>query len=266
MAEEERYFADSHEHDPELQRLQLLEEFLDPLTQPALLDAGVGPGSNVLEVGPGAGSMVRWLSDTVGPEGRVTAIDINPRFVQDIDLPNVTIREADLLNAPADLGPFDVVYARYVMLHLPDAQAGARALFNLLKLGGRAVSVDVNWRTLRAADRSHPLAQEFDAQMDTATEVFRDVGIMDLDFGPKAAVVFEGAGFVDVQCRGTARLLRGGTHEVRWYRESVAPALGAVKAYAPERAMDVDVVYAAYDDPTFFFSSPVETITVGARP
>ena len=266
MAQEERYFANSHEHDQEKRRLQLLEEFLDPLARPALLQAGVRLGSHVLEVGPGAGSMVRWLAETVGPEGHVTAIDINPRFVGDIHLSNVTIRKASILEPPEGLGPFDVVYSRYVMLHLPDVRAAAETIFDLLKPGGRAVILDLNWRSLRAADRSHPLAAHFDAQMATATDVLLSAGIMDLDFGPKGAVALDAAGFKDVDSRGTTRLLRGGTREVQWYRESVAPAEAAVRAYAPERAVDTEMVYAAYDDPTFFFSSPIETITIGTRP
>ncbi len=262
---EERYFADTHEHDQERQRLQLLEEFLDPIAQPALLDAGIGPGARVLEVGPGAGSMLRWLADTVGPDGHVTGIDINPRFVEDIDLPNVSVRKADLLDPPGDLGGFDIVYARYVMLHLPDAVAGARALFDLLKPGGKAVIIDLDWRSVRAADQSHPLAEGFDTAMTTAMEVLQGAGIMDLAFGPKGALALEAAGFTDVSCRGMTRLLRGGTHEVKWYRQSVAPAEAAIQAYAPDRAMDTAQVFAAYDDPGFAFSSPIETITQGTR-
>ena len=263
---EERYFADSHEHEQEKRRLQLLEEFLDPIAQSALREAGVGPGARVLEVGPGAGSMLRWLAQTVGPDGHVTAIDINPRFVEDIDLPNVSIRKADILDPPEDLDRFDFVYARYVMLHLPDANAGAQALFDLLKPGGKAVIIDLDWRAVRAADRSHPLAKDFDAAMETATEVLQDAGIMDLEFGARGALALEAAGFKDVDCRGVTRLLRGGTHEVQWYRQSVGPAEAAVQAFAPERAMETTKVFEAYDDPSFAFSSPIEVVAMGTRP
>lgn len=266
MTTEERYFADLNADEQEFMRLQLLEEFLDPITQPALVEAGVRPGARVLEVGPGAGSMLRWLSDKVGADGEVVAIDINPRFVKDIDLPNVTVLEADLMDPPSDLGEFDVVYTRYVLLHLPDTFAAARSLKQLTRPGGSVVVVDIDWRTVRAADPAHPLASTFNNAMETVTEVLRDVGIMNLEFGMKAAVVLENAGFEAVGCRGNTRLLRGGSHEVAWYRQSVFPADAAIRAYAPERAAELEPVLNAYDDPSFLFSSPVDVVATGTRP
>lgn len=266
MAVEERYFGDLAEDERERKRLQLLEEFLDPLAQRALTEAGVSAGSRVLEIGPGAGSMLRWLADKVGADGHVAAIDINPRFVMDIDLPNVTVQKADLLDPPDNLGQFDIVYARYVILHLPDTIAAARALFDLVKPGGRVVIIDLDWRTVRASDPSHPLAGGFDALMDTASEVLIENGIMDVHFGTKGAVALEAAGFSDVTSGGTTRWLRGASHDAIWYRECLIPVEAAINAYAPERAVSTDPVRDAYDDPTFSFSSPVETVTVGTRP
>ena len=265
MAVEERYFGDLAEDERERKRLQLLEEFLDPIAQQALIDAGVSAGDRVLEIGPGAGSMLRWLADRVGADGHVTAIDINPRFVMDIDLPNVTVHKADLLDPPENLDQFDIVYARYVILHLPDPMEAARALFNLVKPGGRVVIIDLDWRTVRASDPSHPLAGEFDALMEMASEVLIDNGIMDVHFGTKGAVALEAAGFADVSSGGTSRWIRGASHDALWYRECLIPVEAAVKAYAPERAVNTDPVRTAYDDPTFSFSSPVEIVSTGTR-
>ena len=38
---------------------------------------GLAEGWHVLEVGAGGGSMARWLSEQVGPSGRVMATDID---------------------------------------------------------------------------------------------------------------------------------------------------------------------------------------------
>jgi tRNA A58 N-methylase Trm61 len=63
----------------ELRRVQVLERLRDPLSVRRLRRLGVGAGWRCLEVGAGAGSMVRWLSHAVGPRGWVLATDIDTR-------------------------------------------------------------------------------------------------------------------------------------------------------------------------------------------
>ncbi len=62
-------------------RLQMLEAVYDPLTLRHLEMVGVGPGWRCLEVGAGAGSITRALAERVGPQGRVAAVDLDPRFL-----------------------------------------------------------------------------------------------------------------------------------------------------------------------------------------
>ena len=69
MTSEARYFAADAEYQAELTRRRIGEVECDPLTVRYLLRLGVGDGWRCLEVGAGAGSIVRWLSDRVGPNG-----------------------------------------------------------------------------------------------------------------------------------------------------------------------------------------------------
>jgi hypothetical protein len=55
------------------ERLQMVEVCCDPLTEAHFDHLGVGPGWHCLEIGAGAGSVARMLSDRVGPGGRVLA-------------------------------------------------------------------------------------------------------------------------------------------------------------------------------------------------
>ena len=82
-AEGGRYFAADAEADDELARLKLLEALCDPWTFRCLDGIGVRQGWRCLEVGAGAGSVVRWLSERVGSAGRVVAVDLDPRFLGD---------------------------------------------------------------------------------------------------------------------------------------------------------------------------------------
>src|SRR5262249_41196057 len=76
-----RYFATDSPDAFERRRLALLTEIADPITPRRLSDLGVGPGWRCLDVGAGDGSIARWLAARVGPEGRVVATDLEPRFL-----------------------------------------------------------------------------------------------------------------------------------------------------------------------------------------
>jgi len=61
-------------HTPEAserKRLGLLQRQLDPLSQRRLAELGILQSWRCLEVGAGYGSLARWLTDQVGPQGRV---------------------------------------------------------------------------------------------------------------------------------------------------------------------------------------------------
>lgn len=78
--------------------------------------AGVGPGTQVLEVGVGCGIFTQFLSRT---GAQVTAIDINPDFIEGVaGLPNVTahVRDATL---PFGVEAQDLVLSSEVLEHVP---------------------------------------------------------------------------------------------------------------------------------------------------
>ena len=67
----------------ERRRLELLEQCLDPMTTRSLDAIGVEKGWRCLELGGGAGSITRMLCERVGPAGRVTAVDLDTRFLDE---------------------------------------------------------------------------------------------------------------------------------------------------------------------------------------
>jgi hypothetical protein len=76
MAQHE-YFAAHTADSIERERITALEAATDPKSKRHLQALGIGPGWNYLEVGGGGGSITRWLSENVGPTGRVAAADID---------------------------------------------------------------------------------------------------------------------------------------------------------------------------------------------
>ena len=49
------------------------------------------PGWRCLEIGAGRGSMATWLAERVGPAGQVVATDIDTRYLERLDLPNLHV-------------------------------------------------------------------------------------------------------------------------------------------------------------------------------
>lgn len=85
-------------------RLRALEQCFDATTARRLEVTGVGPGWRCLEVGAGAGSIARWLCQRVGPTAQVVAVDIDTRFLEELDDLNIEVRRQDVVDQPVSLG------------------------------------------------------------------------------------------------------------------------------------------------------------------
>jgi SAM-dependent methyltransferase len=65
--------------------------------------------------------VARWLSDTVGARGSVTAIDRDATLLRDLETrPNVTVVEGDLMTMSFGSACFDLAHSRSVLMHLDD--------------------------------------------------------------------------------------------------------------------------------------------------
>lgn len=134
MTHDEYIFHDASDA-AELGRLRLLESVFDPQTREWLLSAGPLLGRQCLEVGAGAGSIAAWLGSEVGRTGGVMAIDTNARFLRQLG-PKVQVVEGELgaVSMPAEF--FDLVHARYVLIHNVNAGKVLDAMLQALKPGG----------------------------------------------------------------------------------------------------------------------------------
>src|SRR5260370_20544680 len=135
MAEDE--YVLSHAADAsERERLGLIERAVDPVSQRHLAALGIQQGWRCLEVGAGRGSVARWLAEQVGPQGRVVATDINPRFLNEIELPNVEVRQHDIRTDPLEPDTYDLAHCRALLMHLPEPHLAVRHMVAALRIGG----------------------------------------------------------------------------------------------------------------------------------
>jgi SAM-dependent methyltransferase len=129
----------------ERKRLAALEFLLDPETFRILERLGLSEGWNCLEVGGGGGSVTRWLTEHVGPEGHVVATDLSPRFLEEIDAPNLEVRKHNIVTDPLEEGAYDLVHSRDVLEHIPEREAVLDKMVAALKPGGWLVAEDVDF-------------------------------------------------------------------------------------------------------------------------
>jgi SAM-dependent methyltransferase len=138
-------------------RLQALSEIFDPGTIRHLTERGVDRGWHCLEVGGGNGSIATWLSERVGPAGRVLVTDIDPRFLESVDLPNVEVQRHNIVTDALPDSAFDLVHCRLVLLHLPQREQVLARLIAALKPGGWLVDEEFDSASLPADPVVNPV-------------------------------------------------------------------------------------------------------------
>lgn len=153
-----------------------------------LLGPKLQPGARVLDVGSGIGGAALFLAKTHG--AKVVGIDLAPEMIaigleraQEVGAPQgVDFLVGDVLEHPFN-EPFDVIWSRDALMHIPDKPHLFKRLFDLLAPGGQLVITDY-------ARGIPPGSPEFEAYIkSTGYHVVT----------PEAYGKFlEGAGFVDV--------------------------------------------------------------------
>ena len=185
------------------QRLENLELCLDPITTRSLDAIGVEPGWRCLEVGGGGGSVTRMLCDRVGPAGRVTAIDLDTRFLEELARDNLQVERRNVLTDGLPGDAYDLVHARLLLMHLPTREKFLEEMAAVLRPGG--------WLLIEEMD-VYPLQSLTEGVL---TEVWNAVipafeaAQVATTFGRELPVLFDRAGLEDVEPVCQVPLFRG---------------------------------------------------------
>jgi SAM-dependent methyltransferase len=150
----------------EYDRLVIQARRWEPFTDRVLAAAGLGDGMTALDAGCGPGEVMRLMGRRVGLSGTVTGVDIDPE-VGAYGLARLRAEEpgdfhfhaANLLSGdPVPGAPFDLVYCRFLLLHMDDPLAMVRRLAALTRPGGTLVMMDYVMNTLQIAPH-HPVLE-----------------------------------------------------------------------------------------------------------
>ena len=132
----------------EEERRRLIEQadFFGGFTKRLFVDAGIGPGMRVLDVGCGVGDVSLLVASLVGPEGAVSGVDSDPlalgharERVSAIGLTNVDFIEGDIRDLTFD-EPFDAAVGRLILMYLADPADTLDHITDLLRPAGSSPS------------------------------------------------------------------------------------------------------------------------------
>lgn len=103
---------------------------------------GISPGARVLDVGCGNGDLSRYVAGLAGADGEVVAIDRSDNalgtaraFASDRGAAPIQYLVADLSGDLPDMGRFDAIVGRRVLMYLPDAGQTLERLAAMAKPG-----------------------------------------------------------------------------------------------------------------------------------
>lgn len=128
-------------------RLQRLNAMYNPETQAFLMKSGLKSGMRVLDVGCGSGIMSRWFAQQVGPTGFVRGVD-NSQAQLDIalrdnqDMNNLQFNCCDVYDLESLRENFDIVFTRFLLIHVDKPSLALDQMVKMLKPGGRIVICD----------------------------------------------------------------------------------------------------------------------------
>jgi SAM-dependent methyltransferase len=112
-----------------------------PISIQALQRADIRKGMRCLDVGCGSGSMTKVMAELVGDKGQVVGADVDDKYLdycrsttgnKNVDFVNDDISDTKLATGP----PYDIVFSRFLFVHLRDKAAAVKAMSKMLKKGG----------------------------------------------------------------------------------------------------------------------------------
>lgn len=157
-----------------------------PATGRLLDQVKLAPGARCLDAGSGPGETMRLMAQRVGPAGEVTGIDVDPavgeRAIETLHAAghrHCTFTPLDLAtDDPIPGSPFDLVYARLLLMHVADPVAVVRRLWAAVDRGGYLAIQDYDARTIAVAPPLEAVAKFRRVFIDTITAAGRraDIG------------------------------------------------------------------------------------------
>ena len=252
------------------ERLRVLARVMWPTTSELFARVGIDAAARCLDVGCGGGDVTLALArqllagSVVGTDLDETKLELARADALDAGLSNVQFRLENVMDPGAPGEEFDVVYARFLLTHLPDPTEALSNLCARLAPGGALVVEDIDF-TGHFCD---PYSAAFWRYVDWYTESVQARGC-DPNIGPRLPGLLRATGLTALGMHveqpagfaGEMKLIAPIT------LEAIADAvLAAELATGDELAATVDELYAFASLDTSVLSLPRIVQAWGRRP
>jgi SAM-dependent methyltransferase len=211
----------------------------DDFTMARLRAIGAGPGWRCLDVGAGTGTVSGRLLEEAGVES-VLAVDRDVRFLAELSLPGLDVLEADITAPDFVSGRFQLVHARFVLMHVPERDRVIRALAERVAPGGVLVLSDAVDLT---SDRTP--GTPYTEAMRAMWQGLRSTIGTDVDWVPSYPQMLRGAGLESVAAEIHVPPLLPGSAISRFWAETWERSRAAMIAtgLVDDMAIDAAVRY-----------------------
>ncbi|MQA85640.1 MAG: methyltransferase domain-containing protein [Streptosporangiales bacterium] len=245
-------------------RIGSLEAALDAGTIRHLEDLGVAEGWRCLDVGAGAGSIAVWLCGRVGAGGRVVACDVQTKFLDVLDHPELDVLRHDIAVAGLPEG-FDLVHVRWTLHWPPQRAAAVKHVVDALRPGGWLLAEEPDFVTTYEACTSEVLRRVWVA---ATAHVETISGGMDTRYGRRLPGDLATHGLTDLEMEGRVHLFRGGDDRsgARWMRLTIEKVGREIVESGAVTAAEFEEAVLLLEDPTFATMSPVTVAVWGRKP
>jgi SAM-dependent methyltransferase len=252
-----------------VRRLHILHDIYSPAGRRVLLKAGLTKGMRVVDFGCGVGVVTRMLAEMVGPSGTVTGIDVNGAQLEQASelcassgLMNTRFIEADACSTRLPRDSFDLVYCRFLLLHLPHPEACLQEMRAVLRPGGILLVEDGDLASAASVPPS---------PIDAFADLFCRLGPargVDYSLARNLYHLVVNAGFADVDIEIHQPATVRGQNRVflKWSVEEAGPALVEAGIVTPdELEQTLSGMQRAVEDPNVLILSPRMSLVWGRK-
>jgi ubiquinone/menaquinone biosynthesis C-methylase UbiE len=208
------------ERNPE--RQQLLAETLNPATRQVLARLPEISNARCLDLGCGQGNTTRCLADVLEP-ALCIGLEYDANLVEYAKTrpgnpPSVRFQQGDATQLPFADASFDIVFCRYLLIHMADPIRVIREMMRVVRPGGYAVAFEADF----AIELSYPAC----AALVNINRIWHGL-FQNPSAGRKLVHYFRDAGASDIQAGALLHLEHDAATLKRTYRLT-AEATGAV--------------------------------------
>jgi SAM-dependent methyltransferase len=260
-----QYFAANERAEEELKRLRMQEEFNDPRSINRFEMIGVSEGWNCLEVGAGSGSMAQWLAKRVGANGKVVATDINIIFLKTLNVPNLEVRQHDILNDELEKDKYDLAHCRSLIMHLKEPEKALKRMAEAVRPGGWLCVEQTDYGSV-SADLTNPAAALFNTVVPTIYGTASKMGIVDWYLGRRIPDLIGKLGFIELVHEGRNQVIRGSESQAIAQITTMQIQIKKLIAAGVITEKQNSDIQRLYHDPSFFYMGPTYFGVWGRKP